>query len=231
MLLAIAALTAAATAGSASAALLSDFSAPNVPTNVNHPNPANGGTNASAPVYHDISENAFATAAGGTLAGSDALAIGDGGFTNGVYAIYAGVVPATGLYTVSADMLVNDTATSQITAYQMGVIVNGVHRGVNPSKIANASIVGNYSQTLTSGSLDVTAIENVVTSVFSANAGDSLLIAFSTDVTSGYDGAAGNWNGASVLVDNLSLNVIPEPATLSLAAMGLVGVLAARRRG
>jgi hypothetical protein len=130
---------------------------------------------------------------------------------------------------------VQDTETSQMTAYQMGVIVNGAQRGANPSKIANATIFGNYSGPLTSGSLDATTTENVVTSQFAANAGDSLLIAFSTDVTSGYDSSAGNWNGAFVLVDNLMLNpvqeaVIPEPATWTLVALGLLGVAAGRRR-
>jgi hypothetical protein len=215
----------------ASAALLSDFEGINVPSNVNHPNPANGGTNASAPIYHDVTDQAFATAAPSTLAGSPALRHGDGGFTNGIYAIYSGAVTATGLYTVSADMLVNDTATSDMTAYQIGVIVNGAHRGPNPSSIASASIFGSYSQTLTADVLDATAVETVTTSIFSANAGDSLLIVFSTDVTSGYDGAAGFWNGATVDIDNLTLNTIPEPATFALAGFGLVAIgVAARRR-
>ena len=213
------------------AIIVSDFSGGVVA--VNHPHPDNGGTNASAPTYHDISENAFATPSAGTLGGSAALKIDDGGFTNGVYSIYSAVVPATGLYTLSADMLVNDTETSQMTAYQMGVIVNGAHRGPNPSKIADATIVANYSGPLTSGALDATTTETVTTGSFSANAGDSLLIAFSTDVTSGYDGNAGFWNSASVLVDNIMLNVVPEPSSLGLVVFGIaaVGLFFGRNNG
>jgi len=213
------------------AIIVSDFSGG--VTAVNHPHPDNGGTNASAPTYYDISENAFATPSAGTLAGSPALKIDDGGFTNGVYSIYSGVVPATGLYTVSADMLVNDTATSQMTAYQMGVIVNGAHRGPNPSKIADATIVANYSGPLTSAVLDATTTETISTSSFLANAGDSLLISFSTDVTSGYDSNAGAWNGASVVVDNIMLNVVPEPSSLALIVFGIgaVGLFFGRNNG
>jgi hypothetical protein len=217
----------AATATTSQAAIIADFSGG--VTAVNHPNPADGGTNALAPTYHDISQDAFATPSAGTLNGSPALAIADGGFTNGVYSIYSAVVPATGLYTVSADMLVNDTATSQMTLYQMGVIVNGAHRGANPSKIANATIFADYTG-LTSGVLDATTTQNIVTQQFSANAGDSLLIAFSTDVTSGYDSNAGNWNSASVLVDNISLNVVPEPASAAVLGLGAFGLAASRRR-
>jgi hypothetical protein len=210
------------------AIIVSDFSGGVVA--VNHPHPDNSGTNASAPTYHDISENAFATPSAGTLSGSPALKIDDGGFTNGVYSIYSAVVPATGLYTLSADMLVNDTATSQMTAYQMGVIVNGSHRGLNPSKIADATIVANYAGPLTTDVLDATTTQTITTSQFTANAGDSLLIAFSTDASGGYDSNAGFWNGASVVVDNIMLNPIPEPTSLFLASCALLGIGIARRR-
>jgi hypothetical protein len=214
-------------ASSASAAIIIDNYNAGVVED-SHPNDPAGDT-PDAGTYYDVSESAFAEADPSTLNGSPALRHGDGGFTNGIYAVYAGVVPATGLYNVSADILVNDTATSQMTAYQIGVIVNGAHRGPGIGKIANATIFGDYTG-LTANALDATTTQYVSTPLFSANAGDSLLIAFSTDVTSGYDGGSGFWNGASVDIDNLMLNLVPEPATLSLAGLGLLGLLAARRR-
>jgi hypothetical protein len=99
----------------------------------------------------------------------------------------------------------------------------------NPSKIANATIFGNYTG-LTSGALDATTIQNVGTQQFTANAGDSLLIAFSSDVTSGYDSNDGAFNGASVLADNLELNAVAEPGGMAVAGMALVAALSARRR-
>jgi hypothetical protein len=239
-LLALTALVALAAEAPASAAILiSDFSGGVVA--VNHPNPANGGTNASAPTYYDITSDAFATPSAGTLNGSAALKIVDGGFTNGVYALYSAVVPATGVYTVSADIDITEDAAqlNSIRAYQIGVIVNGVHRGVNPSDLAPASgpgsAVGSFAG-LTNGNDNGLPTQNVVTSQFSANANDSLIIAFSTDVTSGnFDLNSASWGaGAFVLVDNIMLNAIPEPSTASLAlamVAGLASLRGVRRRG
>ena len=214
------------------AVIVSDFSGGVAA--VNHPNPADGGANAFS-VWYDITNDAFATPSASTLAGSPAMRIDDGGFTNGVYAIYQSVVPTTGLYTLSADILVNDTATSGMSKYQVGVIVNGVHRGPNPSDVATFSgpgtAVGNYTG-LTSGALDATTIQTVTTGIFPAVAGDNLLIGFSTDLDTGdFDSNAGAWNAAFVQVDNIMLNVIPEPTSLVLSVLGLgaIGLFNTRR--
>lgn len=185
-------------------------------------------------VWYDITNDAFATASAGTLEGSDALLIEDGGFTNGVYAIYESVIPADGIYTVSADMLVNDTATSGMANYQIGAVVNGEHRGVNPSDLdvvtGPGTGVGNYTG-LNPEELDDTSVQTVTTSSFNASAGDNLLIAFGTSVDMpGFESDSSFWNDASVLVDNVMLQVIPEPTTLGLLASSCCGLFAFRRR-
>jgi len=182
--------------------------------------------------WYDIANDAFGSSIADTLAASPAMTINDGGFTNGVYAIFSSVIPADGVYSVSVDMLVNDTATSDIANYQIGVVVNGVHRGLNPSDLAivtgPGTGVGNYTG-LTPDVLDATVIQNVTTTTFAANAGDNLLIAFGTSVdTLGFDTNAGFWNGASVLVDNIMLNAIPEPSTVLLATFLGLGMLCRR---
>jgi hypothetical protein len=58
-----------------------------------------------------------------------------------------------------------------------------------------------------------------------------LLIAFSTDLATGnFDEFAGASDGAFMLVDNIMLNVVPEPATLTLAGLGLFTAATLARR-
>ena len=136
--------------------------------------------------YYDITNDAYATASDG----GGILRIDDGGFTNGVYVIYEAVIPADGVYSLSAlvDVENNGSATS-FDRYQVVAVVNGVHRGLNPSDLP----VPDPSDPGTGvGTLDFTATVNpaaaVVTSgTFSANAGDDLLVAFSTDLVFGDD--------------------------------------------
>ena len=203
-----------------------------VPPSVNHPEGAG-----VAGTYYDITSDAFASIAGGTLAGSPALRILDGGFTNGVYVIYSGVVPADGLYTLSLDMDIDEAGgLNGVRAYQVGVVVNGAHRAANPSDLpaidpnAPGQALANYPLTLTDGDDNANAIVTLTTGEFTASAGDSLLIAFSTDVTSGnYDLNSGTWGASAVVVDNIALNVVPEPASLSLLGLGALAALRRRR--
>lgn len=181
--------------------VLADFTTP--PVAVNHPEGAGvDGT------WYDVSQNAFGTITASTLDGNPAAEVVDGGFTNGVYIIYGGVVPATGNYNVSVRMHINEDPAQldSIKAYQIGVTVNGVHRGLNPSKIAACPIVGNYA------GLDATdnsalPTQTVVTSTFAATSGDNLLIAFSTACDSDYAANAGDFGAAAdILVDTITLN-------------------------
>src|ERR1044072_8924072 len=113
----------------ANAAIIRDFNAGIGPV-ADHPAGA-GTTNR----WYDATDNTFGTPVAGTLDGSPALRINDGGFVNGVYTILQSVIPTTGVYKLSAKMKVTEDAAqlNSIRAYQMGVVVNGAHRGPNPS--------------------------------------------------------------------------------------------------
>lgn len=160
-------------------------------------------------VWYDATDNAFATPSAATLGGAPAMRIDDGGFVNGVYAIYAGVVPATGSYRLEATMQVVETTattTNGVDAYRMGVAVGAqaTHRAPS-TPLAGLAVSGAYSG-LTDG--DDTAIgpQLVTTSDFTATAGDDLMIAFGTDVTSGaWNQASQTWNGTYVLVGAIEL--------------------------
>lgn len=173
-------------------------------TNVSHP--AGAG---SYGVWYNAKNDAFATVAAATLDGQPAMRIDDGGYTNGVYAIYGGAIPADGTYQISVPVQVVEPAgaTDGIRAYQVGVAVGAAaaHRGPNPSALpglgTTASFVG-----LTPGDDNGLGTQTLVTAEFDAQAGDDVLIAFGTDVSSGgWNLGAGAWGGSYVLVGAISL--------------------------
>ena len=225
-----------AVAGTAHGAVIADFNS-GIGAVANHPYP----TSASN-TWYDATSDAFATPSASTLDGSGALKIADGGFTNGVYIIYSGVVPTTGEYTLQAkmDVVEDPAAFNAIQAYEMGVIVNGVHRtdATTPNDVATVnpadpgSGVANFAG-LTAGDDNALAPQTIITDSFRATAGDNLLIVFSTDTDTGnFDNGSGNWGTAGlnfVLVDNIELVPVPEPATAGLLLLG-GGALALRRR-
>lgn len=153
-------------------------------------------------VWYQVNSQAFATSDTVQWSNSAALRIRDGGNMNGVYAVYDGVVPATGQYQVQAKMHMteDESVPDGAKQYQMGVIVNGVHRDItscgspgcktyrchNESLLAvdttlPGNVVGNYAG-ITTGNDSGLPPQQVITGVFSANEGDSLLIVFSTNV-------------------------------------------------
>jgi hypothetical protein len=221
--------------GNASAAIIRDFNAGIGPV-VNHPYPT-----AAFDTWYDITSDSFATPAAGTLDGSPSLRINDGGFTNGAYIILQSVVPTTGVYRLEAAMKVTEDPAqlNSIRAFQMGAVVNGVHRtdATTPNDIATinpaapGSGIGSYAG-LTTGNDNGLATQIVVTDTFLATAGDHLLVAFSTDLDTGnFDDNSGTWGaGGFVLVDNVNLVLIPEPASFTMAGLALAGLVAARRR-
>ncbi len=151
--------------------------------------------------WYEVNSQAFATVAAGTLDGSPAVNIDDGGFMNGGYIIYESAVPADGTYKITADMHITEDPANPngIQQYQVGVIVNGVHRGVDPTTPGTCTdschnqallavdptqpgnAVGNYVG-LSAGDDSGLPTQTVSTGEFTALAGDNLLIVFSTMV-------------------------------------------------
>ncbi len=178
-------------------------------TAVNHPEGAG-----EYGVWYDATHNAFATPSATTVAGEPAMRIDDGGFINGVYAIYQGAVPASGEYRVEADIhVVEAGAADAIRAYQLGAATGAeaAHRGLNPSALPATPAVGSYVG-LTTGDDTAVGPQAVTTSVVSAAAGDDLLVAFGTDVTSGgWNASSAGWSGSHVVVGQIRLLPLGDP--------------------
>ena len=172
-------------------------------------------------VWYDATNDTFGTPSAASLEGAPAMRIDDGGFTNGVYAIFSGAIPASGTYVVRAPIhVVEDTATTfdAIDAYQIGVAVGGdaIHRGPNPSDLAPLFSVGDHPG-LSDGDDTALGPQMVETAVFQAQAGDDLLVALGTDVSSGdWSQASAAWSGAHVLVGAIELVPMeaPDPGLL-----------------
>lgn len=172
-------------------------------------------------VWYDATDNTFGTPFEGTLEGLPALRVDDGGFTNGVYSIFADAVPTDGTYVVRARVqVVEDVATQTdgIRALELGVSVGNaaVHRGPNPSAVAPTTVAGAYPG-LTPDDDTSAGAQWVETDPFAASAGDDLLLAIGTDVRSGaWNANAGAWSGAYVLVGSPQLVPVEveEPATI-----------------
>lgn len=160
-------------------------------------------------VWYDAADNAFAAPSLAELGGAPVMRIDDGGFVNGVYAIYAGAIPATGSYRLEVTMQVVETSattTNGIDAYRIGAAVGtqAAHRATS-TPLAGLAISGAYSG-LTSADDTAAGPQLVTTSDFSATAGDDLLVAFGTDVSSGaWNQGSHAWNGAYVLVGAVEL--------------------------
>jgi hypothetical protein len=221
----------------ASGAIIADFNA-GIGAVADHPYPT-----PAFNTWYDATSDAFATPAAGTLLdASPSLRINDGGFTNGIYIIYSGVVPADGEYYLQLNMdVVEDAAQlNSIRAYEVGVVVNGAHRtnAATPNDIATVnpadpgSGVGSFTG-LTTGNDNALPTQLIQTDSFQATAGANLLIVFSTDVDTGnFDDNSATWGtGGFVLVDNIELVAVPEPSSaLSLAAAATLPLLRRRRR-
>lgn len=175
-------------------------------TAANHPDPGAYG------IWYDAHDQAFADAATSRLEGLAGMRIDDGGYTNGVYAIFDGVVPSTGDYRVEVRMHAIEVAPSLngIRAYQIGVATGAaaMHRP-RVGGVAPLPITGDYA-TMTEG--DDTALGPITatTPVFSATAGDDVLIGFGTGVTSSdWNQSAGVWGDSYVLVGDVILVPVP----------------------
>ncbi|HOW74187.1 MAG TPA: hypothetical protein PKY77_26590 [Phycisphaerae bacterium] len=170
--------------------------------------------------WYDVGDGGYAAtiAASGTLFGSKAMKISDNGYQNGMYAIYEQVIPATGTYHIKVSMLADESGTGAnlawMSTYQVGVLVNGQHR-VHPASLAGVTtetggVIGDYTP-LTENQDGVGidgAMKLAYTGSFSANAGDSLLIVFSTNVASYTTAGASGTSAAgypAMWVDDITL--------------------------
>ena len=165
-------------------------------------------------VWYDAHNQTFGTPTAGTLDGDPAMTITDGGFTNGVYAVFEGVVPADGDYSIELQMDIDESGSpTGFSAYQVGVAVgaDAVHRGPNPSQLPGLSIVQDYVG-LTPNDDTANEIQTITTATFSASAGDSVLVALGTDVTTGdWNANSSAWSGNTVTVDNITLKELAPP--------------------
>lgn len=167
----------------------------------NHPAPVG-----ESGVWYDATHNTFGTPS----ASGGAMRIDDGGFTNGVYALFSGAIPTTGAYRLQATVHVVEseaTETGGIRTYQMGAATgsSAVHRGLGASALAGLGSSADYIG-LTPGDDTGAGPQVLATAEFEASAGDDVLVAFGTDVTSGtWSGGAGFWSGAYVIVESIAL--------------------------
>ncbi len=181
--------------------------------------PASGATNR---VWYNAGDSGFmaTTPTISTLFGSQCIRFADNGFGNGMYAVYEQVIPSTGTYHLQIDMLIDEVGAGDLdwlSNFQAGVIVNGAHRTPG-GQIAACSLIGNYTGPLTVDLDGATATQAVVvlTSSFTANAGDNLLIAFATNVgTYTQGGGAPTSPFPGMKIDNIKLNSGARPCLAS----------------
>jgi len=144
----------------------------------------------------------------------------DGGWTNGIYAMYPAGITATGTFHVESTVKVHETATggnNTISRYQMGVKIGPDAVCAGGGSLSACKIFGNYIG-LTTGNDDALPPQVVSTGEFDAVEGEDLLVAFSTDVTSGaWNGGSVTWynppDGNAIYIDDIKL--IPGGKTIN----------------
>ena len=134
----------------------------------------------------------------------------DGGWGNGVYAVYDQVIPENGkTWHLEADMLVDERSadTDLYRSFQMGVVVNGAHRDPSGALPDITATVGDYFG-LTSVQDGVgieTAVQTVYTNSFTANQGDNLLIALATSCKGYNVSKTASPASPGMMIDNIRL--------------------------
>lgn len=183
--------------------------------------------------WYDVGQSAWSDAYFPTgLLASRCMRILDGGTaggttTNGVYAVYENIIPANAApgqeYHLQVEMLLDENTAdgspadpNQINNYQFGVVVNGAHRTASTTIASITAPIGIYTGIMTPDKNGLSTGEGsyqVLGGTFTADPGDSLLIAFSSNCN-GYAPLAvpaSGYGRAGMLVDNIKLNVGPKP--------------------
>lgn len=151
-----------------------------------------------------------------TLLGSKAIRYEDNGWTNGMYAIYEQIIPATGTYHMQIDMLPDEVGKGDpdwLSQFQVGVIVNGQHRSPDGQLAFITDPKGAYP-CLTAGidGADATEAVLVYLATFTANEGDDIVIVFSTDVGSYSRSKTNTQAFCGMWIDNIRLISGAKPA-------------------
>lgn len=165
-------------------------------------------------VWYNVSNIAWTTLSqlspGPSPFTSQVMDVIDGGWTNGVYALYEEVIPVNGkTWHLQADMLVDERNADPdlYRTFQMGVVVNGAHRDPSATLPDITAILGDYlGLTPLQDGLGIdTAVQTIYTNSFTAAAGDNLLIAFATTCTGYSVSKTASPGSPGMLIDNIRL--------------------------
>jgi hypothetical protein len=158
-----------------------------------YPNPLDDAAGCQPRTLHNVSPIAWSYVRPVTWDGSNAIETYDGGWTNGIYAMYPHGISATGTFHVEAKLHVHEGSGgyNTISRYQVGVRTGPDAACAGGAALGACSIFGNYVG-LTTDNNDALPPQIVGTQEFDGVEGEDILVAFSTDVQSGA------WNGGSV---------------------------------
>lgn len=154
--------------------------------------------------WYNVSSFTWSEVARQTWEGSPALKWTDPGWSNGIYTVFHNAFPATGLYRLQAKVhVVENSQPGGLMAVQLGVLPGAAWPDPNVQWFC--SIHADY-EGLTAGNDNAQGPQILQTAIFEGQAGQDLLVALSSDVTSGnWNGNSTTWGDTYVLIDDIQL--------------------------